>query len=397
MVQQTLTDIFGSYSTNVKGVFRNKDVLSHTYIPDMTLHREQQIKTLASILAPAVRGSNISNCFLYGKTGTGKTMVATHVTHEIQKASDRVRVFYVNCKMRGVSDTEYRLLAELSRMLGRQVPITGLPTDEVYNIFYSALNGLNKNVILVMDEIDALVSKIGDGILYNITREKIEGTKLSIVGISNSVSFLETIDPRVKSSLSEEELIFAPYNSRQLADILNYRAGQAFEDGVLQGGVVEKCSALAAQEHGDARKALDLLRIAGELAEREKSTKVEVRHVDMAEDKLDSDRVIEVLINQPKQSMAVLSAIIKLVDSKAKDIQTGDIFSVYESMCPELGLKCLTQRRVSDLIAELDMLGIINTKVISKGRYGRTREIRIQINNATQAKIRRILKDNYML
>ncbi|MBI2675404.1 MAG: orc1/cdc6 family replication initiation protein [Candidatus Aenigmarchaeota archaeon] len=396
MVQITLNDIFTPYTdAKQKGIFRQKEVLSHSYIPPQTLHREKEFKTMANILGPALRGHSTSNCFLYGKTGTGKTMTAKQVSQELGKLNSRIKVLYVNCKMKGVTDTEYRLLAELSKGLGRQVPPTGLPTDEVYNIFFSALDSSGMHVMLVLDEIDSLVAKIGDGILYNLTRlnQSLQKSKLTIIGISNNISFMENMDPRVKSSLSEEEIIFPPYNSSQLADILYQRARLAFNEGSVQQGAVEKCAALAAQEHGDARKALDLLRIASELAERESSSVVRIDHVDMAESKLDSDKVIEITKSLPKQSLAVLAAAIQLADKGRKDIQTGDIFDAYEKICISIGLKVLTQRRFSDLIAELDMLGIISTKVVSKGRHGRTREIRIPLQDGMLLKVKSVLKE----
>lgn len=399
MVQQTLGDIFSGYVHRAGTIFSDRNILSHDHIPEQAVHRDEQLRQLATILAPAIEGARPSNVFLYGKTGTGKTLVAKQVTKELEKASDRITVLYMNCKMKRVADTEYRLFAELSRELGKEVPSTGLPTDEVYRIFYGAVDSRPRNVILVLDEIDALVKKIGDEILYNLTRSNTElkQARLSIVGISNNISFIEALDSRVKSSLSEEEMIFPPYNANQLKDILSTRASKAFRPGALDQGVIEKCSALAAQEHGDARKALDLLRVAGEMAERKKAPRVTSTFVDAAEDKLDLDRTTEVVQSQPKQSLAVLSGILKLTDKGEKDIQTGDIFLEYEKIAAKCGLKPLTQRRVSDLIAELDMLGIINAKVISKGRYGRTREIRILLAKPAVEKIRKVLEQNYLL
>ncbi|MFH1978194.1 MAG: ORC1-type DNA replication protein [Candidatus Aenigmatarchaeota archaeon] len=399
MVQQTLKDIFSGYSKKENRVFKNKDVLTERYIPETIPHREDNINQLAKIIAPAIRGDNVSNVFIYGSTGTGKSVCTKHVMTEIEKESDKIRVLFINCKMKKVSDTEYRLLAELSRILGKRVPSTGLPTDEVYKIFFEALEEQEKNVILVLDEIDALVKKVGDDILYTLTRinQDLVKTKLSIIGISNDTTFTDRLDPRVKSSLSEEEIIFQPYDAKQLQDILFNRAKVSFVPGVVDDAVIFKCAALAAQEHGDARRALDLFRIAGELAERENYSKVTTELVDKAEAKLDTDRIVEIIKFQPKQSQAVIASIIKLVEAGEKNIQTGDVFVLYEKICHSRGLKSLTQRRVSDLVAELDMLGVINARVISKGRYGRTREIKFLLGSSLKEKVKKILKDNYLL
>ena len=358
-----------------------------SFKPETIPHREKQVNDLGRILAPSLKGGRPSNIFLYGRPGTGKTLVSRFVGSELEKACSengkKIKVLYVNCKMKKIADTEYRLLAELSKELGNEVPFTGLPTDQVYHAFFEALENNGQTVILIIDEIDTLVQKTGDEILYNLTRinQDLNNSKLSIIGITNNLGFIETLDPRVKSSLSEEELIFPPYNALQLQDILKTRSSLAFTPEILQAGVIEKCAALAAQEHGDARRALDLLRVAGELAERKSEENVTIRHVDEAEEKIDVDRVIETVKAQPKQSQIVLYAIIKLAE-KSREIQTGEVFDNYREICKEQGMKDLTTRRVSDLISELDLFSIINTKIISKGRYGRTRVISLNVSDS---------------
>jgi cell division control protein 6 len=272
------------------------------------------------------------------------------------------------------------------------VPFTGLPTDQVYKVFFETIDSKQQTVILIIDEIDALVAKTGDEVLYNLTRinQELRKAKLSIVGITNDLGFIEKLDPRIRSSLSEEELIFPPYNALQLSDILRSRAAIAFVQGAISDGVIEKAAALAAQEHGDARRALDLLRVAGELAEREAETHVKLEHIDRAQAKIDLDRAIEIVKAQPRQSQAVLWAILRLAESN-RCIETGAVFDAYEKVCSEVALKPLTQRRVSDLIAELDLFGLITTRVISKGRYGRTRIISVNLPDLVLRKLRALL------
>jgi len=383
-------------------VFKNKDALTTSYKPDNILHREEQINDLASILAPSLKGNDPSNVFLYGSVGTGKTLVVQHVTDELRSVASEqeidLNILYINCKMKKVADTEYRLLAKLARQLGEEVPSTGLPTDEIYNRFFEALKDQGGVVVIALDEIDALVKKVGDEFLYNLTRinDDLEDTKVSILGISNDLNFTDYMDSRVKSSLSEEEIIFAPYNAIELREILRDRTEKAFVEGSLQDGVISKCSALAAQEHGDARRALDLLRVAGELAERSEVEKIEKEHVNKAQSKIERDRVVETVRSQPKHSKLVLYTILDMTEDK-DEIATGDVYSEYKELCQGVDVSELTQRRVSGLISELDMLGVVNAKVISKGRYGRTRQISVDLSENIRSRLEEMVEEKFYI
>jgi cell division control protein 6 len=370
-----------------------------TYSPDFILHRNEQVEQIANILGPSLRLEKPSNLFIYGKTGVGKTLSVKYIVKQMSEVSKKenipLKLFYINCKLRKVADTEYRLIAQLVREFGKEIPPTGLPTDEVYKIFFNTVDNEKQLLILILDEIDQLVKKVGDELLYNLTRINTELNKsqISIIGISNDLVFVDNLDPRIKSSLSEEEILFPPYNAMQIQDILNQRAKEAFKEGAIETGVIEKCAAYAAREHGDARRALELLRVAGELAERNGYTKVKIKHIDDAEDKIERDRIMDIITTQPKQFQAVLYAILSLYTKKNNIIFTGKAYEVYKGTCFRAGLRPLTQRRVSDIIAELDMLGIINAKVISKGRYGRTREISLAVTSASESKIKKILEE----
>jgi len=382
--------IFEKYLSMNK-IFKDREVLRHSYRPHFLPHRKEQIDQLAAILAPSLQAQTASNILIYGKTGTGKTASVRYVGTELETISRRMnsycQVIHLNCE---IIDTQYRVLTQIAKTLSDesgdqhpsdkakiQIPMTGLATDQIYSKMTEQFEHIGATFIIVLDEIDKLVKKSGDDTLYTLTRinSDLKKSRVSIIGISNDLGFKTFLDPRVLSSLSEEELVFPPYNAPQLCDILEQRAEMGFNPNVLDEEVIPLCAALAAQEHGDARRALELLRISGELADRERGEKVTSDHVHKAQEKIESDSMTECIRTLPTQSKAVLFCMLLLHRNGQKIFISGDITRVYRSLAPELHLDVLTSRRVSDLISELNMLGIISTRLVNRGRHGRTKEM----------------------
>jgi cell division control protein 6 len=207
--------------------------------------------------------------------------------------------------------------------------------------------------------------------------ETLSKSKVAIIGISNDLRLKEFLDPRVFSSLSEEEVVFRPYDASELRNILLERSKLSLCEGALSDSALSICSALAAAEHGDARRALDLLRVAGEVADRQGSKTITEKHVREAELSIEHNRVVEALANLTLHSKLVLLSVYHLSRSNAT---TGEIYDVYNELCGELRISFLTQRRLGTLVSELDAMGILNAKVVNMGRYGRTKRIRLEVS-----------------
>ena len=311
---RALDDVFNDF-VNRTNLFKDREVLRHDYLPERLPHREEQMKLLAETVAPVLKEARCSNIFLYGKTGTGKTAVTKYVLSYLEtKAKEygaSVKFCYVNCRM---ANSEYRIFSNLSRSVGVFVPFTGLSTGEVFDRFRNGLDSSRTMFIVALDEIDSLIKERGDSLLYELTRinETLSKSRVSMIGISNDLRLKEFLDPRVFSSLSEEEIVFRPYDASELRNILLERSKLSFLEGRLTDAALNVCSALAAAEHGDARRALDLLRVAGEVAERQGSARVNEEHVRLAERHIEHNRVLEALKNLTLHSKLVLLSVYKL-------------------------------------------------------------------------------------
>lgn len=358
-------------------IFKNRDILKSSYVPEFLPHRDKEIKALAVMLRPALNFETPFNILISGKPGTGKTAV-TRLISRLFSEKSKIIFVYQNAQ---IIDTQYRVLQNIAENLNEKLPFTGLPTDEVYKKTIKIIDKNKCNLILIIDEADKLKN---DGVLYTLSRinENLQYSKVSLILIANDMHFIDFYDARIKSSLNLEYLLFRPYDANELIDILQSRATMALQPNVLEKDVIPLCSALAAQEHGDARKALDLFLMSAELAERTKSNKITTKHVILAHNKLEDDRLKEVVNNLPSQMKIVLYSILKIdIKNKKKKVNgritTGEVYNMYDILSKKIGIKVLTQRRVADLISELESIGIISTRVISKGRGGRTRDISV--------------------
>src|SRR5256712_3061290 len=351
----------------------DRDILRPSFVPDRLPHREEQVDQLAQILATALRGDRPSNVLIFGKTGTGKTAVVKYIENELKKLDGgrAVQYVYMNCE---IVDTPYGVLQNVANRfvenLSQRIPFTGLSTDRVYQMLVEKLDEEKRIVILVLDEIDKIVTKNGDDLLYQLLKinDDLTKAKVSLIGISNDLKFTEWLDPRVKSRLSDEKMVFPPYNAGGVFRILPERTLKAVDNRRAKGSVLSLISALAAAEHGDARRALDLLRVAAELAERAAEDHITEEHVQRAKNKIELDTVVEAIKSLPTQSKLVLLAIISNGEAGADRMTTGDVYGTYKDLCRRTGMPALTQRRGTDPISQP---AILRPGPARGQRYGR--------------------------
>ncbi|PHQ44181.1 cell division control protein Cdc6, partial [Halorubrum sp. C191] len=211
---------------------------------------------------------------IYGKTGTGKSLCAKYVSKRLVSTASEEGVTatfaYVDCAQDTTETQAVQTIAEGvndPEETGINVPDKGLSTSTYYKRLWRILDQRYDVVLILLDEIDKLDD---DAILMQLSRAgeagKITDCKLGVVGISNKIQYKDRMDERVKSSLCEREFVFPPYDANQLREIMQARA-DAFHDAVLEPSTIPRAAALAAREHGDARKAIDILRYAGEIAQ----------------------------------------------------------------------------------------------------------------------------------
>ena len=378
-MQKQLNPLDSIFNKALSGsmLFTNRQALRTDFIPENLPYREEQIISIGQILSPILQESKPSNLLLYGKTGSGKTVVAKYVLKKFEETSKKnsksISMAYSNARLAG---SEYRVLVDLAHSLSLDMPFTGLPISEVLQRIYNNISENNLKVIFIIDEIDYLAKHAktsNDDMLYSITRssEHLKNGFISIIGISNDLHFKNFLDPRVLSSMNEEEILFPPYTVTQLSDILHKRTESAFKKKSVPSGTINLCAALAGSEHGDARRAIELLRVAGELAERNDENEVIEKYVKEASQKIDKDRIYQAIKTLPIHEKAVLFA----VDSTAENTTTGDVYNKYQQLCKKISLEPLTQRRISGLLSELDTQGLINASIINRGRHGRTKKI----------------------
>ena len=387
-------------------VFLDKDIISPHHIPKKLPFRDKQIGEVTQSLASVANNAKPNNFFIYGKTGTGKTSTVRHVLQQLDefvlKRNLPVKSCYVNCRSH---PSKYKVLLKSLRSFTPEKDFLGYSASFVYERLLSYASENNAHLILVLDEIDKI--KDVDELMYSLSRGNDElstGGSITVIGISNNLTFKEKLDPRTKSSLCEREMVFDPYNATELREILQERCEKAFKKDSVTPGAVSLAAALAAQESGDARTAVMLLQRAGEIADMDQTLLVDDSKVERAKASVEEEIIISMISTLPQQQQLVLYAISQLSLSSQgftkvngeieKGVMfSGEIFESYLQLAKKFDVRNITSRWFRQYINELEMYGLILVTSSGKGIKGQTRLIKLGFD---AAKIKSALEKELM-
>jgi len=360
-----------------QNIFANKDALGESYHPDRIEERDEEIAEYEAALQPVIDGWEPNNVFLYGNTGVGKTAVTSYLLNELQTDIEDyddvdLTVVQLNCKPLSSSYQVAVGLVNKLRPHGGEISTTGYPQQAVFEKLFRELDKIGGTILLVLDEIDAIGDK--DDILYELPRaranSKLTDTKVGVIGISNDFKFRDRLDPRVQDTLCEREIQFPPYDAVELESILQSRADVAVVDEKIEQGVLKLCAALAARDTGSARQALDLLQLAGEVAENSDADEIVVQHVEDAREKLEQERVEEGMRDLTHHGEIALLAVLSKTAKGETPCRTKVVYQEYVTLCESANVDSLSQRSVHNHLSDLRMLGILSSNENRSGSPG---------------------------
>ncbi|MGB9954737.1 orc1/cdc6 family replication initiation protein (plasmid) [Haloarcula marismortui] len=371
-------------------VFVNRDLVEPDTIIDeeRIVGRDDQLESVVSFLKPTLQGNRPPNMLLYGPAGTGKSLIIGAVTQQIielcQSKGERFGVVDINCQpINTLDQAVYELVQTVAQDVGTEVgvPETGVSTKRKYRRLYELINEHYDSVIFILDEIDLLVGRRENDepayskLLYQLSRasntNEIEG-RVSVAALTNDPKFMEDIDGRAESSFNPRDVYFPDYDANQLREILENRR-DAFRQNALDDDVIPLVAAFAAQSHGDARKAIDLFRGAGDLADERGDEVVTEDHVRESQEEIDKDRslkLVEGLTTQKKVSLYATAAVAHHSNRTGSSVPSPVGFKVYQWVTNELDADQMTRETYVKYVKELSTYGLISTSRKSRGRGG---------------------------
>jgi archaeal cell division control protein 6 len=340
--------------------------------------REKQLTRIISHLSPVLDNAHPPPALIYGPTGSGKTVTMIHVLSTFEKVAEKHRIKFRYRYIDLTSPkTYFGALNEVAIALDstNRKYRKGIPIEYMQASIAKALAHYGGYLTLLIDEADNIRPNPDAFLTYLAkTLPRKISCRLILILLTNRLDWEKTLDPRILSFLKKTDIIFEPYDALDLLEILTLRTEKALRIDRVDQAALKKVAAYASRETGDARKAVELLAKAVRVAE-ETSGHLGEKEVDVAESRLEVDKTIELINALASQQHLALQACYRLLTKGATKVSTGQTYEVYRDICVEQKARALTQRRFCDMVGFLDLYGLINARIVSLGRYGKTREI----------------------
>jgi cell division control protein 6 len=363
-------------------LFANKAFLDNLTLPSQIIGRESKAKELVRFLLGYKQGFVVPFVSVYGRSGSGKSTVVKFVCENLDE--DGISYAFVNLrKARTVFGCANLILRELGQPSLKSAQGINTAIEQISNAIEQRLSQNKKNnntaklFVLVLDEFDVLLyDKRGkpSDFIYKllVMEEKLreKGYLMCIVAISNNVMSDYEVDDRVRSRIGTSEVFFEPYTKQAVLAILKDRAAKAFSQPV-DSEILQYCADQSSQEHGDARRAIDLLRVAAEIAGK-REEKISKMHVDLALARLQRDRVSTTLSSASYHLKLTATALAR-ISYLTQEVwhSTSTVYNQYRHILGEEDTKPpLTYRRIAELLNELENMGLVTSHTSSKGRHG---------------------------
>lgn len=282
----------------------------------------------------------------------------------------------LNCNGKTLFMVVRRLVNKLLPETASAFPKRGLGTGDAFEELYRQLDRLGGTHIVVFDEIDHLDD--ANTLLYELPRARanshITESYISIIGISNNYTFRTSLSPKVKDSLMETEISFSPYDATELQTILRDRAERAFIDGSFDKSAIGMAAAIAASDMGNARQAIDLLRIGAEVAKKAGGDCLTDDHITEARSLAQRGRLSNRIRDQTKHAQLILGTIARLEKRDETPVRSKTIQKHYETVADAGGFDPLTSlKSIQDHLSDLHMLRFLykyeRNEGLSGGQY----------------------------
>ena len=366
-----------------RSVFVDEGVLDLNYVPPSLLHREGELRLLTGLFrfiftAPY---EMTQRAIIVGGVGTGKTALAQRFGLGLmaEARSRRVRTRYLHVNCRELRGSLFMVLRRAVKALKPEFPDRGYSSNELLETLMQILDEADEQLVLCLDEVDALIDAEGSDALYNLTRvqeERMEGPRrLSLICISKSLDAFQKLDRSTLSTLQRNVIQMSEYTQPQLADIVRSRAELAFRVDATPPEIIDFISELAAAEGGDARYAIDLLWRAGKYADLGYSREVQPEHVRRAAATLFPALREEAVRQLSHHEQLVLLAVARhFKHTREAYASTGEVERSYRVVCEEYGEEPRGHTQFWKYLKQLRGLDAVSIRLQATAR-GRTQLI----------------------